>query len=406
MGIITKIPRNRPGGANVHIYPSPITNESRMAKICASVEKLGLFDNILILGTWKAGLCKHERVTQVIEILRIQRPRENRANILSKAFKTLVWTLKIPWVLRSRRVTCVNCHSLSALWLCVMLKWQHRSRLVYDTHELETETTSATGIRRPFLKILEKCLIPFVDEVCVVSDSIAAWYQTAYTLGMVEVVRNVPESGIETPGGRLNLLREKFNIPPNDLIFIYQGVLSAGRRINQFLEIFKTASPDRHLVLMGYGPLEAKVREATMVNPNIHFLPAVPPAEVLRHTACADIGLCGVENLCLSYYFSLPNKLFEFIAAGIPALVPDFPEMRKIVAANKCGWVIPDHNEDWVKAIHNVDHHSVRLAKAHTLDAQQKYAWSGEEKHLNRIYERLFPTSFDERKEASELVPG
>ena len=131
----------------------------------------------------------------------------------------------------------------------------------------------------------------------------------------------------DTPAGpvpkKTAILRSELGIPDGDLVFLYQGGLFRARRIEQLLRVFSRAAKDRHVVFMGYGELERMVRSAAATNYNIHFRPAVSPHEVLA-LAGADVGLVGVENVCLSYYYSLPNKFFEeSLLAGVPVLGSD-----------------------------------------------------------------------------------
>src|SRR5204862_484616 len=183
-------------------------------------------------------------------------------------------------------------------------------------HELETETANNCGLRRLLSRRLERSLIRSCDSVVCVSDSIADWYAREYAISRPAVVRNIPDTRFHQAGEAQNL-RRRLHIPDGTLLFIYQGGLFRGRRVEQLIRVFESARQDRHLVFMGYGDLEELVKAAAARCGNIHFHPPVPPQEVLKHTAGADVGLIGVENVCLSYYYSLPNKLFEYLAAGI-----------------------------------------------------------------------------------------
>jgi glycosyltransferase involved in cell wall biosynthesis len=141
---------------------------------------------------------------------------------------------------------------------------------------------------------------------------------------------------------------------------------------------------------MGYGPLTTIVQKAARVRSNIHYLGAVPPEDVLNFTSGADVGLCGVENACLSYYLSLPNKLFEFLAAGVPSIVPNYPEMRNIVAKQQCGWVVGEADEDWRRAIEEVDSKKLELMRSNVLRVASEFSWEKEEAALHEWYRRRF----------------
>jgi glycosyltransferase involved in cell wall biosynthesis len=308
-----------------------------------------------------------------------------------RVVKTLGWTWRTYRALRGRSISCINAHSLPVLPLAVALARRHRARLIYDTHELETETLAARGLRRPLLQWLERLLIGRVDGISVVSPGIAEWYRRAYRVGDILVARNLPKV---RPGmdhsTRSNRLREKFGIGPGELLCLYQGVLGPGRRIDHFLRLFAGMPRDRHVVFMGFGPWQERVQAAAATCPNIHHFPAVRPEEVLEHTASADVGLCGVENACLSYYLSLPNKLFEFLAVGVPPLVPDFPEMREIVRRHRCGWVVGEDDADWSRAVLELNRDDIEDRRRQALKAASVLTWDRDEEGLLAWYRRRF----------------
>jgi glycosyltransferase involved in cell wall biosynthesis len=259
--------------------------------------------------------------------------------------------------------------------------------LVYDCHELETERNGLRGINQVVDRWVERALIRRCDAVVVVSESIADWYAGTYGIPRPAVVRNIPDVRGQAAGGDRRIFRERFGIPDEALVFVTQGALFAGRRIEELLRIFERAAPGRHLVVMGYGPLEELVRATAARVPNIHFQPAVPPGEVLRHTQGADVGIHGGENVCLSYYYSLPNKVFEYVLAGVPVLGNDWPEIRRLVAGEGCGWVVAE--EAWQAAVDGLTWEAVAAARARTAAAAARYSWAQEETVLLDVYQKV-----------------
>jgi len=146
-----------------------------------------------------------------------------------------------------------------------------------------------------------------------------------------------------------------------------------------------------HLVVMGYGALEDEVKEAAAKASNIHFQPAVPPDEVLYYTSSADIGLCLIENTCLSYYYSLPNKLFEYLLSGLPVLVNDMPEQRRIVEEFKCGWVVPESQSEQEKLLLSIDSDQFEARRVGAIRAGESFNWEDEAAKLRELYAALAP---------------
>jgi glycosyltransferase involved in cell wall biosynthesis len=97
--------------------------------------------------------------------------------------------------------------------------------------------------------------------------------------------------------------------------------------------------------MMGWGPLAAQLkqmREAGTVPTKVHFVPAVPAAELLSWTQGAAAGIVPYEDRMLNHWIATPNKLWEYPSAGVPLIVQPFPEMRRVVETYGCGWVLPD----------------------------------------------------------------
>jgi glycosyltransferase involved in cell wall biosynthesis len=284
-------------------------------------------------------------------------------------------------------VSCVNAHSLSTLPLGWLLKIRTGAKLIYDTHELETETLNMKGLRQRLAKIVEAIFIRSADAVIVVGPRIADWYRQAYRGIDPVVVRNLPIEPSEAT--RLDLFRDSLPIKPADLIFFYQGVLAEGRGIGTTLTAFSRAPADRHVVFLGYGPMVEEIQEYSRHHPNIHFLKAVLPHEVRQYTQSGDIGLCLIEPKCLSYTYCMPNKLFEYMGAGVPAVVTALPELATIIDESGAGWTIENDAGALLDTIMSVQPAEARRRGTHAVEWAQRNSWSNECAQLRLPYVAL-----------------
>jgi glycosyltransferase involved in cell wall biosynthesis len=222
----------------------------------------------------------------------------------------------------------------------------------------------------------------------VVGDEIAKWYRTTYGLSNVHIVKNVPYC----QRGKLNRtsrLREFAGVGDSDILFLYQGLLDQGRGINLLLNAFRDAPQDRHIVFMGYGALVESAKAFAQQYPNIHFHPAVPPEDLPEYTSSADVGLSIIENVSLSYYYCVPNKIFEYLTCGVPMIVSDFPEMAALVDTEKCGWKVSVLQREITRIVSSISRLQIEEKRLATLTSRTTFGWENEEKTLLAVYRSL-----------------
>lgn len=366
---------------NVHIYPSPFTHESRILKEAQTLHsRLGLYP-IALIGVATKGQPARERISDQIEIHRLG---PSKGHGIMKAVRHLIWCMHVLWFCLRTRPRIVNSHSLPVLPIGVIAKWILGSKLVYDAHELETETNGTSGIRRIVGRILERFCLRFVDLLVVVSPGIETWYRETYGVDAIITVLNTP---LYCETERTSLISENLGIDPQKKIALYQGVLGTGRGLEAIVAASEALDVAGYaLVLMGYGPMQQELARLTQSRP-FHLHPPVTPSELLSYTASADFGLCLVEDSCLSYRLSLPNKLFEYAMARIPVIASDLPEIRSVVEGSQIGACISDTSSNGiVRAICQV-HSATDEGLYKRLDeVARHYCWEAQEEALVKAY--------------------
>ncbi len=376
---------------NLHVILTDFRYESRVLKETKSIVDSGLIDRIVIAGLWEHGVKELEEIDHKRAVWRVPlKTRTFPKHLFSQIIKYIEWGGKIFIRFRKEHITHINCHGLSSLPIGALFKLFKKSNLIYDPHELETEANGLSGIRKKLSKLLERLLISYSDSTIVVSNSIGEWYKNKYSMKKVHVVKNVPYNySYEIENICSNVLKEKCGINGDEILFIYQGGLSKGRGIQIILDAFARVSSKRHIVFMGRGSLEEVIKEFQNKFSNIHFHPAVKPDEVLRYTSSADIGVSLIENTCLSYYYSLPNKVFEYLLSGVPMIVSDFPEMGKFVDENNCGWKVGVDSGALLKLIERISHEDIFEKKNKVLKCKDNYGWHKEEEVLLKVYKSM-----------------
>ena len=373
---------------NLHVSLTNMRNESRVLKETRSIVEHGVAERIFIAALHDDGLEEYVEINDRIELRRFKLCSRRLPKVFFvQMFKYLEYCFRIIIHYRKCRMGMVNVHALGLLPMGVLLKRVLGAKLIYDTHELETEKNGDKGFGKVLSKLVECIFIKSCDLVIVVSDSIADWYSAEYKIDRPVVVMNAPRyrSPLKT-----NRLRAGLNISDDRKIFLYQGGLAPGRGIETIIEAFKRLNNKSVIVFMGYGELAPLVHEASSRYDNIYFHEAVPPDEVLEYTASADYGLSLMENSCLSYYYCMPNKLFEYIMACLPVIVSNMREMAAFVIENNVGVVAEDESrEALIRAIEILlQRDSSELLARVNMTAEQ-YCWETQERIMIDAYRDL-----------------
>jgi glycosyltransferase involved in cell wall biosynthesis len=363
---------------NLHIYPSPFKFESRILRETKSIIDFGLADKVIIASGWSEGMSELEHIDEnrSVERFKLFFDKLNKNSLIS-ILKYFEFIVKVFTFYKGKKVKVVNCHSLFVLPVGYLLKLvDSKIWLIYDAHELESEKAGLNKISKAISSSLEKFLIKKVDKLIVVSPSIGKWYESKYGVSNVVVIRNTPEASNSKV--RNSVFNEKFQISKDSMIFIYQGVVNKGRGIELLINVFSEIAADKHLVIMGYGPLVDFVKEAERNSSNIHFLVAVLPSEIFYYTSGADVGLSIIENISLSYYYCLPNKLFEYLHSGLPVIVSDFPDMSAIINEYNCGWITGVSEKELLSTINSICSEDLLEKSKGVVNVQKEIHWEKE----------------------------
>ena len=342
-----------------------MTNESRIFKESKFISKNCDFERIILLGIWKEGLNKDEQYEGNIYIKRV-----SLFNIKKRSILYLYYFMYVFVFIVLHRPKMINIHTLEFLPLSLIAKI-FKIKIIYDTHEFETEKGHVAGFRKKISKIIEKALINLKDE------------KVIKQMDRPYVVLNTPNYKITQKN---DLFREKFNIDKEKIIFLYQGAIAPSRGVEILLETFKET--DKVIVFMGYGSLVDKVKEYSLKYKNIYFHEAVKPEVLLNYTSSADVGFCLIENSCKSYDFCMPNKMFEYLMAGIPVIATKLFELKRFVKKNEIGLLIDSYN-DISNIIDKINNQVISQYKQNIENVKLIYNWEEQEKILKTIYKEL-----------------
>lgn len=276
-----------------------------------------------------------------IRLYLISRSMKKFPRAIRYFFELIEFTVNVVIVGWRLKPQIVHCHDTFAVPSGWILKKTIKSKLVYDAHELESNKNGQNAILSKATYLIEKFCWKKIDLFISVSESIIDWYMSHLGYKNNVLVLNSPiiseNSNKEYFLSSSKYFHVKYSLPSEHLVFVCIGILGPGRGIEICLEAFSSGPKNTHVVFIGYGNLEGKIIDFSKRFKNIHFHSQVPHDRVVEIISSADFGLCMIENVSLSDYFCLPNKLFEYCFARLPILASNFPEIRRVVEKYSLG---------------------------------------------------------------------
>lgn len=267
--------------------------------------------------------------------------------------------MSFPWLLgramldaaRRERPFAFHCHDLTTAVVGLAAAREVGAYCVCDFHEWYSENVSWSAklggwaphprMKRTAYRLAERLALRRADAVITVCDSIAAELEALVPgTRKVKVIRNIPPLE-RNPAVSYPPLRAALGIADDQLLLLWQGGTGPSRMIEPIIDALALA-PRVTLVIRGpsldlYGEGYRERAARAGAPERLKLLPPVPSADVVAAAAGADVGVWTLPNISKNFYYALPNKIFEYLAAGLPLLVADFPEARKIAEGQQVG---------------------------------------------------------------------
>lgn len=300
----------------------------------------------------------------------------------------LEYSIRLFFFLLRKKIDLINANDLDTLLAGFLVSRWKKIPLIYDSHEYFTEVPEL--VHRPrtqniWLR-LERWIFPQLTSVYTVNQTLASIYTSLYSVP-VQVVRNVPF--------RREVARQLANYP----ILIYQGALNVGRGIELMIQAMRHL-PGYKLWIIGRGDIESQLRSQAQdlgLEDQVIFRGFVPLEQLATLTAQARLGFSLEEDLGANYRYSSPNKIYDYIQAGVPILVSDLPEMRNIVDTYQVGQCLSNDQrqaELLAAQVHRMlsDQAQYEGYVAKCSLAAQELNWEQEQETVLNIYQKVLNT--------------
>lgn len=262
-----------------------------------------------------------------------------------------------------------------------------RIPLIYDSHELFCEVPELQNsyLKRKFWLALERKIVSKLKYTVTVNESIADVLFTQYQVPFT-VVRNIAHVDLEFKPKT----RSELNLPLNKKIVLLQGAgINIDRGAEELIEAMRYVNGVL-LLIIGSGDvweiLKQKITEFNL-NEKVQLIEKLPKTQLMHYTYNADLGLSIDKNTNLNYFFSLPNKIFDYIHAGVPILASRLPEIEQVITQYAIGSFIenhePSHIAEKINAILNSENYLDY--KKNTHKAKLDLNWDTEKQKLMHL---------------------
>ena len=294
------------------------------------------------------------------------------------------------------RPDAVHIHDHVSLTAATLYKEEFGVPIVWDAHEIYEELAGLEDVRRKVNPRIIRDNAPFVSAFITLNESIARVYAERYPeLPSATLIPNAARfSTVFSYDGRLH---HAAGLDRSQRILLFQGSFADHRGIGTLLDVAKELDDTWSVVFMGWGELEASIKERASelgdrpsTKARISAVPGAAHSELPMWTAGATLGAIPYEDIGLNHRFCTPNKLWEFPASGVPIFASDLPEMAWRIREAGMGLVVSPRTvaHSIANSINNLTDEDLRIFRAGAVEFIQRDSWAHYEPKLIDLYEK------------------
>lgn len=378
----------------------PILNDYRVIKMIQTLSKVAKIDLYYLDGNElidKALFNEHVHLFSF----------EQRNSFVSKVLKHSLFCNEFNFFINevlSKNIgyDYIWCNDLPTLKAGSKISRKLNAKLIYDSHEIYVETINQFFpsksnalkllifrllilIMKRHGKIIEKRILPKVDSFITVNESILKYFKGKHTINNGLVVMNLPRTSDNNSSNEVIDFYKLYSWEKSDVILLYQGVINHGRGLELLIDSFVKLPKNYKLVIIGNGPLLNVLvdkKNALEMDESIKFINTVQLSELPKYTRGATLGVNLLEAYNLSKKMASPNKLFEYIHAGLPVIASDTIENKIVLTKFNVGIITQNNSESIKQNILNITSQDIETFKNSAVSASNYYNWENQEKTI------------------------
>lgn len=369
----SQVPPSGGGGGIIFAVTTDLSYDQRMIRICTSLSQAG-YDVMLIGRKMKASIP-----------LKTEPFKQKRINCLFEKGKLFYaeYNIRLFFYLLFKKMDCIGAIDLDTILPCYFISKIKTTKRVYDAHELfceMKEIVTRPGIYKIWKRI-ERFTVPKFSNGYTVNQPIAEEFKKMYKVDY-EVIRNIA------------LLKDIQPTEKKERFVLYQGAVNEGRSFETLIPAFKNINCK--LIICGDGNFMKQARQLVADNglrDKVIFKGKIKPDELTAITQQAYIGITLFDDKGLSNYYSLANRFFDYLHAGIPQLCVNYPVYKEINSNMPIAVLIDDISATNIATqLNNLLENEVLYneLQQNCLTMRQTLNWQNEEIKLIQFYKNIF----------------
>lgn len=372
----------------------PVKNDHRVIKMINSLSERALVDLYYVEGEQD----DKELFNGNVSLYSYNINKNLKIKILKHTFFCFEFNFLIEKVFRNKKIyNYIWSNDLPTLYSSFKLSKILNAKLIYDSHEIYIETlnqffpSKASFVKsiifKSLLKVMkihgyyiEKKIIKKSHYFITVNDSLLDYFNKKHEIKNSCVVMNFPY--LKKSSFKKIDLFKKNNWKNSSYLLVYQGMINKGRGIDIIIKTLKILPNHFKLIIIGDGPQKKEMKNLSLklnLSDRIDFINKVPINELLNYTSSCHLGINLLENYNLSKKLASPNKLYEYIHAGIPVIASNTVENTKVFKKYNIGQLVENNPNNISENIQLIFKRDLDLFKQECSKAKQDYNWETQE---------------------------